>query len=229
MPSYHHSRWKCGALLQESDRQASSPTATGEKVVVQQWYVIRSKPHSEHLAAGELEREGLETFLPRIKTVRPSPDHADSPLFPGYLFVRCDLQAQGQPSVGRANHVRGWVYFGNVVPPIPDEAVAALRERVEGINREGGLWRRFRTGQQVRVISPGIETFAEVVEEASSPRHRVRVLLEFMGRLVAAQVPYESLWPADHGPEETHHLPRRTRGKGRWLRGFGPRTNGEAS
>jgi hypothetical protein len=116
-----------------------------------------------------------------------------------------------------------------VVPPIPDEAIAELRERVEVRHREGGLWGRFRTGQQVRVISPGIETFAEVVEEARSPRHRVRVLLEFMGRLVEAQVPYESLWPADHDSGETHHLPRRTRGKGRWIRGFGPGASGEAS
>ena len=197
--------------------------------MVQQWYVIRTKPHSEHLAAGELEREGLEIFSPRVKTVRPRPDHADSPLFPGYLFVRCDLQAQGHTSVGRANHVRGWVHFGNVVPPIPDEAIAELRERVEGINGQGGLWGRFQAGQQVRVISPGIETFAEVVEEAKSPRHRVKVLLEFMGRLVAAQVPYENLRPADQGPGETHHLPRRTRGNGRWIRGFGPRASGEAS
>ncbi len=192
----------------------------------QQWYVIRTKPHSEHLAAGELEREGLETFLPGIKTVRSKSDQTDSPLFPGYLFVRCDLQAQDQPSVGRANHVRGWVHFGNAVPPIPDEAIAELRERVEVIHRDGGLWGRFRIGQQVRVISTGIESFAEVVEEARSPRHRVKVLLEFMGRLVAADVPYESLRPADHGPGETHHLPRRTRGQGRWIRGFGPRTGG---
>jgi hypothetical protein len=120
------------------------------------------------------------------------------------------------------------VHFGNVVPPIPDEAVAALRQRIEGINREGGLWRRFRTGEQVRVISPGIETFAEVIEEARSPRHRVRVLLEFMGRLVAAQVPSDSLQPADFGSRENRHPPRRTRGGGRWIRGFGPRTNGEA-
>lgn len=92
-------------------------------------------------------------------------------------------------------------------------------------NWNGRDW--FKAGQQVLVVSPGIEAFAQVVQDARSPRHRVRVLLEFMGRLVAAEVPYDGVHPVGQAMEGKRRFARRTRGQGRWIRGFGPRAGPE--
>ena len=45
---------------------------------------------------------------------------------------------------------------------------------------------------------------------------------EFMGRLIQAQVPWSDLQPVQDRPPEKARIPRRTRGQGRWVRGFGP-------
>jgi hypothetical protein len=75
----------------------------------------------------------------------------------------------------------------------------------------------------VRITSKILESVAHVVDQPKSSQGRVKVLLEFMGRLVPAQVPWEQLQPIYDDPLETRQTPRRTRGGGRWVRGFGPR------
>ena len=121
-----------------------------------------------------------------------------------------------------AHRVASWVNFGGERPWLPDEVVAELMTRLETINQEGGLGRRFRIGEKVRVVSGTVESLAEVVEEAKSPQARAKVLLHFMGRLVQAKVPWENLRPVEDLPAEKQRPARRTRGRNRWIRGFGP-------
>ena len=190
------------------------------------WHVVRTKPRSEYRAAAALEREGFELFLPLIQTLRPQGGYTKAPLFPGYIFLRYDWENQEWPSVRTLPGIFGWLRLGGVVPSVPDEVITGLVQRSEAINQGGGLWTRFRRGQRVRVVSDKIESLAQVLEEPSSPEARVRVLLQFMGRMVSAQVPWSSLQPlhgaqAAVGPED--RATRRTRGGGRWIRSFGPR------
>lgn len=192
------------------------------------WYVARTEPRGEFLAAGELERDGFELFFPRVQTPHPRAGHSDHPLFPGYLFLRLDPESQGWPSFRPGHRILDWVSFGGEVPWLPDEVVDELRGRLERIEREGGLWRRLRAGQKVRVIDHSFANIAEVVEDAKSPQSRVKVLMEFMGRLVSAQVPCEHLWPLETGTAEMHRPPRRTRGRGRWIEGYGSRAFAKA-
>lgn len=188
------------------------------------WYVVRTEPRAEYLAAGGLERDGFEIYLPRVISPQLRLGHSDTPLFPGYLFVRCDPEGEGWPSLRLGHRVSGWVSFGGIVPSIPDELVADLMVRVDAINATKGLWRRFRPGEQVRVVSKALEGLAQVVEEAKSPQARALVMLQFMGRLVQTRVPWADLQPVQDQPREKLRAPRRTRGGGRWIRGYGPGT-----
>jgi len=191
--------------------------------VALKWRVIRTEPRAEYLAVQELGRDGFEIFFPRVKVSYPRNGHSDMPLFPGYLFLRCDAEAEGWPVFRPGHRVLGWVRFGGEVPFLPDEFVGELTHRLEEINREGGIWKRFRIGEMVRIVSNSLESFAQVVEEPKSSQGRVKVLLEFMGRMVPAQVPWEHLQSMEDDPVKMHQAPRRTRGGGRWVRGFGSR------
>lgn len=208
--------------------QAEDDNCWEEGTTTRRWYVIRTEPRAEYLAASELVRDGFEIFLPRVNTPHPRMGHSDEPFFPSYLFIRCDPESDGWPSFRKAHRVSGWVIFDGVIPSVPDETVADLIQHLEMINREGGSWRRFHPGEKVRVVSAGMQSLAEVLEEPKSPQARVKVLLQFMGRRVSAHVPWESLLPADNEPGEKPRLPRRTRGKGRWVQGFGPRAAASA-
>ena len=187
------------------------------------WYAARTEPRAEYLAAHELRRDGYEIYLPCIKSTHPQKGRPDVPLFPGYLFLRCDPEGDGWPLFRRKHRLLGWVSFGAEVPWLPDEIMAELMERSETINRQGGLWRRFLPGEKVDVVSGSIQGLAEVVEEAKTSRSRVKVLLDFMGRQVLAQIPSENLRPLEEQPSEESRVPRRTRGKGRWIQGWGSR------
>jgi transcriptional antiterminator RfaH len=214
-------------------------TTRKEKIQTdQQWFVIRTKPRSESAAADELQDAGFEVFFPRVKTTRPRIGSIYTPLFPGYLLLRCAMQGEQRPSLDFSSHTASWVSFGGVVPSVPDRVVAEVAERVSQINNDdGGLWRRFKPGERVRVVSNSVESLAEVVDAPKSPHARVKVLMQFMGRLVSAQVPWGDISPVEGESSppvsqlgsqlDTQRPPRRTRGKGRWIRGFespaGPR------
>ena len=73
---------------------------------------------------------------------------------------------------------------------------------------------------------------AEILEEVESYDTNVRVLLDFMGQWVTAKVPWKSLKPATLSfdfPHRVNNRARRTRGRGRWIRGFGPRVKSNMS
>ncbi|MCI0437517.1 MAG: hypothetical protein L0177_00100 [Chloroflexi bacterium] len=188
------------------------------------WYVVRAKPQCDALAESALARGGFETFIPWVQSPIAQSRRSHVSLFPGYIFLKCGGDEGELPSISHLPGIVGWVRFNGVAPSIPEDEVKALARRVEQVNQEGGLWQRFRAGQAVHVQSGKLEGLARVIEEPKSPQARVRVLLEFMGRLVPAQVPAEHLRPA---PELAHSLerarpPRRTRGRGRWIGQFKP-------
>ena len=190
------------------------------------WYVASTRSRCEYLARDQMETAGLEVLMPCARTPRPRPGHNDAPMFPGYLFVHCDLAEQAWSQLRRVPQLLGLVGFGGVLASVPDEVIDELVQRIDAVNGRGGLWLRFKPGDRVRVTLGPLESLAEVVEDAKSPEGRVRVLLDFLGGLTEARVPWihvqpvgkHSLIGSEHG-----NSPRRTRGGRRWIRGYGPR------
>ena len=188
------------------------------------WYVLRTKPHSESLAASNLERQGYELFYPRVTApLVKQGGYRTVPLFPGYLFLRCADPYYGWPQVKYTPGVSGWVQLGGETPAVPDKVVEDLVERVRAINNTGGLWRRFKPGEDVLVASGKLEGLARVLEGPKTPQGRVRVLMEFLGQLVTATVPWEDVREVQGDLVVEKRRGRRTRGSGRWIQGFGPR------
>jgi len=185
------------------------------------WYVLRTMPRLEYLAEKELRQDGYQIFSPRVNQESQEDNSSNTLLFPGYMFIRCDPEADGWPSFRTAHRVIGWVRFGGVIPSLPDEAIVAISEQLEDSGE--GLWKRFEKGEKVFVNSAGMECFAEVLETTKSRQSRSKVLLHFMGRLVKAQIPWSDLSPVQDHPNEPGNLPRRTRGRGRWIKGNSPR------
>ena len=181
------------------------------------WRVVRTSPRAEFLAATELERDGLEVYCPRVLDPLVRSHRPDTALFPGYLFLRCNDDDGGLPSFRPNHRVFGWLRLGGLIPTVPDSVITDLKDQVESLNEGGGIWRRYQVGEKVTVRSNNIETLAQVLEEPRSPKARVKVLMQFMGRAVKAQVPWESLSPVDQHAQIRRGAPRRTRGRGRFI------------
>ncbi|MBM4348609.1 MAG: hypothetical protein FJ106_01780 [Deltaproteobacteria bacterium] len=58
------------------------------------WYIIRTKPGDEHHVEGNLEKQGIEVFLPLVETYRNNHGkmvRVTKPLFTCYIFARLNL------------------------------------------------------------------------------------------------------------------------------------------
>jgi len=189
------------------------------------WYLARTRPLCEYKAAAALESEGHDFFFPRVNTPKPRRGHDDTPLFPGYLFVRFKSTGIGLAAITQISGLAGWVEFDGEVPSVPDTIISELSRTVDNVNMNGGSWRRFPPGEMVRITSGWMDHVAKVLEQPQSPDSKVSVILHFMGKLVRASVPWKDLEPVNGGSDEfpSNRPVRRTRGKGRWIRGHGPR------
>jgi len=187
------------------------------------WYVLLTEPRAEYLAAYELANDGHEVFLPRVRVTEARLGHTDTPLFPGYIFLRRRVEDGGWPLFKKVHRIVKLVSFGEDTPTVPHEVIEELDRRITEVNEGGGLWRNFRSGDKVKVVTKALEMLGEIVEEPNAHRSHTKVLLEFMGRKVPAQVAWANLRPLDGESPPPNPHPRRTRGNGRWIKGNGPR------
>ena len=88
------------------------------------WYAVRTKPRCEAFAEANLQRLGVDVFLPMLIEGKPMSvmnRRLATPLFPGYLFVRCAMPDQHR-TVSYATGVKDVVSFG-AGPSIVDDSI----------------------------------------------------------------------------------------------------------
>ncbi len=158
---------------------------------MRKWYAVYCQPHMEMWARSNLWMRGLEVYLPRYLKWRRHARRSEwvpRPLFPGYLFVRADLEAADKRRVNTAPGVRYMVSFGNLSPPVADEIIEEIRSR----KAEDGLIRlnepgSFRRGERLRMRGGALCDQVGLFECASDER-RVILLLDLLGRKVRVRV-----------------------------------------
>jgi transcriptional antiterminator RfaH len=159
------------------------------------WYCLRSKQKHEHIAAAHLrELEGVSVFCPRVRFKRPTRQGlvwVTEAMFPSYLFARFDL-AEMHRQVTYTHSVREIVRFTDRYPIIEDEVIAELRECV-GIADVQELDYTPTEGDRVKISEGAFAGVEGVVTHILPARERVRVLMEFLGRRMEAEVQLSSI------------------------------------
>jgi transcriptional antiterminator RfaH len=172
-----------------------------------QWYALRSKPNKEEALWREVSARDYECFYPCIKVQPVNPRSRKlRPYFPGYMFVRTDLQTVGFSGLAWIPHSVGLVSFDSQPSPVPEELIHALQHRVEQVNDAGGeLFSGLKCGEVV-VVSGGPFAGYEAIFDVRLPgSERVRVLLNLISK---QQVPL--ILPAG---QIQRVKPRRERGR----------------
>ena len=96
------------------------------------WYAIWTRSRHEQVVRDQLQRKGLEAFLPTIRRWSHWKDRKkqiDWPLFPGYCFVRFN-GAERLP-VLKCVGVVNIVSFDGDIAPIPEHEIESIRQLVE--------------------------------------------------------------------------------------------------
>jgi transcription elongation factor/antiterminator RfaH len=159
---------------------------------------VQGQPKHEHIAAAHLRQANIEIWLPRIRFKKSSvrgPVWFTEVLFPSYLFARFDWQA----SLRLVHHTAGVskvVSFGGKAPRIPDEVIAELKETI-GDQEVLLVPETLQTGEPVQIAGGAFHGLTAVVTRVYSARERVRVLLDFLGRQTAVDLPVQWVVPEE--------------------------------
>jgi transcriptional antiterminator RfaH len=151
------------------------------------WYVVKTQPRREIIAAEQLQNQGFRVFFPKqVKFLR----HARrvrtgfGALFPSYLFVELDVERQRWRSVNGTRGVSYLVTQAERPTPAPEgvieDLIAASDKR--GVLVEGS-W--LNIGREVRINQGGFVDHVAVIDRFSNA-DAVRV------------------WVAGHGRDRAH-------------------------
>jgi len=145
------------------------------------WYALSCKPNKEEIIGKQLQDQGYEVFCPYIPVSKDAgSSNTNKPLFPGYVFIRIDIDESGLSAFQWMKHSTGIVCMGGKPSHVPDRMVEAIQRKITG----GHLKHRNHSGSSAESISEqddGIPPAVGELFESSIPHfERTRVLLEML-------------------------------------------------
>lgn len=157
------------------------------------WYAVRVRTKSEKWVVQQLDKKGVESWIPLKWSVRKYPGRirkTQIPLIRGYIFVKI-----GQEEYVKVLEVDGvfeFVRFANEVPTIPDEQIELLKyvtgENMDVIMTDEVL----APGDKIEIIGgelTGLE--GELVEFKG--KHRILMRMDNVGLSFFIEAPRNRL------------------------------------
>jgi transcription antitermination factor NusG len=115
------------------------------------WFALRTRSNFEQPAAAVLRNKGFEDFLPVSATRKRWSDRmktVETPLFPGYVFCRFDVQKR--LPVLTTPGIVGIVGVGKQPAPIPDQEIERVR-RIATSGLAAQPWPFLRVGERILI------------------------------------------------------------------------------
>ena len=161
-----------------------------------QWLVVRTKPRQERVAVCHLRQREVEPYCPMFLEPpwHPRAPKGPTPLFGGYIFVRCNLGVQLN-AVSYCPGVQHPVRFDRELATVGDEVIAAIKQReadrgyVVPTEIECGI----ENGRKVRVMAGPLKDMEGVFRGYLRGGQRARVLMEFLRQRSLVEVETELL------------------------------------
>jgi transcription antitermination factor NusG len=154
------------------------------------WVVLKTQPRRELLAAHAVRARGAQAYVPMLPPKRR--DGLATPLFPGYLFAHVELDSDDLVRIRSAPGIAYVLPRASAPAFIPNEVIDAIRRRL-GDPTDGVIHPQFKPGQRVTIVEGPFKWVEAVVDRNLSAVGRVRVLLDFVHRLVPAVVDEEAI------------------------------------
>ena len=148
---------------------------------MKEWYVLRTKPHKETAVYRLLQSYEVTVFYPTIQ-VEPVNPRASRvrPYFPGYMFVRADLEQIGRNTLEWLPGSQGLVSFGDEPASVPEQLIQSVKERSAEWARRQKQKPVLRSGDKVRIVDGPLAGYEAIFDMELSGRQRVQVLLAYL-------------------------------------------------
>lgn len=155
------------------------------------WYAIWTKSHCERLVAEQLVAKGFSPFLPEIPTRsrRNGKFHfVQSPMFPGYLFLRQAMEKHSYIEILKARGIvrileGGW----NRLTPLADDQIDGIQKLVDaGVPVFPHEY--FHEGDRVRVIDGPLSGVEGIYLRDKGHKGRLVVSVNLLQSAVAVEL-----------------------------------------
>lgn len=157
--------------------------------VPRSWVVVHTHPHRERFATENLERQEFRVYCPRMmKRVRHARRVQDllRPMFPGYLFVAVNPDAQRWRAILSTFGVRTLIRFGDQPAFIDAGFVEELRAReVDGAVTKP--CNPYKVDQEVRMSGGAFDGIVARIIDLDD-KDRLVVLMDLLNRPVKVKV-----------------------------------------
>lgn len=151
--------------------------------MVSRWYVLCSKPNKEEVLCAQLQSRGYEIFYPRYdnSTQKTGKSQIRS-YFPGYMFIRLDLNKDSLSTFQWMPNTEGLVSFGYKPAFVPDNLIDAIQRHVYKISamREGSQGAEHEAMGPQQTSDGHGDGFDKLFDRKLSSDERVRELLRML-------------------------------------------------
>lgn len=162
------------------------------------WYVLHSKPNKEDFLFSQLRHRDIEVFYPclRVDPVNPR-SRKVRPFFPGYIFVRVDLENTPISSLAYVPGANRVVSFDHEPAIVADEVIHTIKQNLKQINQNPDLqYDQLHHGDPVTIKGGPFEGYEAIFDTRLKGSERVRLLIKLLrGQQLRVQIPEKMVKP----------------------------------
>ena len=184
------------------------------------WHILKIRSNNASYIQQELSLFGIKTYYPMLKHSTDPSKWRLKPLFNGYMFTQIIDLEESSLILNRVNGIIDFLRTDGIPAEIPDDFMDQLQNKVNEINQQEGVWRTYHVGEKVLLESYGLSTVGTVVQHSMSDKTRVRILIDFMGKEIKAEVSWFNLAPFESANNTIKTNTRRTRGRNRPIKTY---------
>jgi transcription termination/antitermination protein NusG len=153
------------------------------------WYVLHTKSRFENVVNEGLLKKSMEVFLPKVKVPSKRRDRKlliHVPLFPGYVFVKTDLNPREHIEIVKTAGAVRLIGSKTAPVPVPQETIDSLKIMVAG-DQPVMTGTRFKKGDRVMVVEGPFSGITGTFVRYGG-RGRVVVKIEALGQFAGVEV-----------------------------------------
>ena len=174
-----------------------------------QWYIVQTYSGHENKAKLALEdrikREKLDKFFDQVfipteqvtEVRNGKKRQVTKKFYNGYIFVKMMLNETTWHCVKNTNKIVGFLGNPRNPPPVPEEQVKRIEQRIEEGSLNTTTSYNFSSGDKVRIIEGNFKDFTGMVEEVNEEKEQLRVYVEIFGRPTAIEFSFDQVLAAE--------------------------------
>jgi transcriptional antiterminator RfaH len=143
------------------------------------WYLAHCRPREEDRALHNLNNQDIDAFYPFVevqKLRRGRKVLRTEALFPGYLFIRVDLEVTSSTTISSTRGIRNLVRFGSHPCEVPAELVYELMCHCDSDELREKLSDLPKCGDRVRISEGPFAGLEAIYQEADGDTRAILLL-----------------------------------------------------